>query len=183
MTFSEKKSNIDNDRSRKIHPNTWYITSSQIEVEERTDLYNISKNSASTYVTSQHTDNQLGKSSFNISGITQIDRLYSNIAEAAKNCSKIYFIYLSFLSYAFLTVVTISDINFVFNESVELPIIKTNIPGNLFFLLTPVLSIAFFSYIHIYLIKIDELIKFTAKECRKLNNVACREKKVRKNKR
>ena len=168
MTRYETNPNSETDKSVTINADSTDFTNTQVRVREKTPFYTNNKIDSSSEDKAgppgyDSEERQLDKADF-----IKTDRLYSNIAEATKSCQKIYFIYLSFLSYAFLTVVTTSDLNFVFNESVELPIIKTNIPGNLFFILTPILLIGLFSYIQLYLIKIDDLIKFTARHCREV---------------
>lgn len=50
------------------------------------------------------------------------ERLLDNIAEASKNARRIYLIYIGFLVYCALTVVSTSDRQMILNEPAHLPI-------------------------------------------------------------
>ncbi len=97
------------------------------------------------------------------------DRVYGNIDEAAKNCRKVYFIYLSLLSYALLTAVTTSNKQLILGENVKLPLINMEVSAYLFFMLTPIIAIAILTYIQLYLLKVNELIQYSIEECREEN--------------
>ena len=97
------------------------------------------------------------------------DRIYSNIDEAAKNCRKIYFIYLCTLAYALLTAATTSSEKLIFGEEVKLPFIEPTVSSHLFFILTPFMAIGLFIYIQLYLRKVNELIKYSIEECQNKN--------------
>ncbi len=86
------------------------------------------------------------------------DWLYENIAEASKNARKIYLLYLGFLAYCALTVVSTSDRQIVLNESARLPIVNLNVSLNDFFIVAPLLAIFIFAYYQFYLIKTQDLI-------------------------
>jgi uncharacterized protein YjbI with pentapeptide repeats len=77
--------------------------------------------------------------------------LVENIAEASKNARRIYFLYLGFIGYCALTVVSTSDRQIVLNETVSLPILKIDVSLNGFFILAPLIAIFVFSYLQLYL--------------------------------
>jgi uncharacterized protein YjbI with pentapeptide repeats len=79
------------------------------------------------------------------------DWLIENIAEASKNARRIYFLYLGFLGYCALTVVSTSDRQIILNETVSLPILKIDVSLNGFFLLAPLIGIFIFAYFQFYL--------------------------------
>lgn len=77
--------------------------------------------------------------------------IFENIAETSKNARKIYFIYISFLAYGALTVITTSDRSIILNEATNLPFFNVEIPFNLFFIFAPIVGIILFIYLQIYL--------------------------------
>ncbi len=83
--------------------------------------------------------------------------LLDNIAEASKNARKIYLLYIGFLAYCALTVVSTTDRQIVLNEPARLPIINVEVALNGFFLLSPLLAIFVFIYFQIYLNKLKRL--------------------------
>ena len=75
------------------------------------------------------------------------DWLFDNIAEASKNARKLYLLFLGFIAYCALTVVSTTDRQMVLkNESVRLPIVNLDVSLNGFFLLAPLLAIFLFVY-------------------------------------
>ena len=84
--------------------------------------------------------------------------LINNIAEASKNASKIYIIYIATLSYCALSIFSTSDRDLVLNKFVRLPIIDVEVPLNAFFFLSPCLSILVFMYLQFYLYKLKRLL-------------------------
>lgn len=86
------------------------------------------------------------------------DWLIENIAEASKNARKIYFLYVGFLAYCALTVVSTSDRQIILNETASLPILKLDVPLNGFFLLAPLIAILVFIYFQLYLHRLRTLI-------------------------
>jgi uncharacterized protein YjbI with pentapeptide repeats len=86
------------------------------------------------------------------------DWLIENIAEASKNARRIYFLYIGFLGYCALTVVSTSDRQIILNETVNLPILKIDVSLNGFFLLAPLIGIFIFAYFQFYLNIRKELI-------------------------
>jgi hypothetical protein len=86
--------------------------------------------------------------------------LFDNIAEASKNARKIYFVYISFLAYGALTVVSTSDRQIILNESVNLPILKLNVSFKIFFILAPLMAILFFIYFQLYLQRLRTLLHY-----------------------
>jgi hypothetical protein len=89
---------------------------------------------------------------------TPPDWLINNITEASKNARQIYFIYIIFIMYAVLVIISTSDENIVLNRSAHLPIINVNIPLNGFYILSPIIAIFIFVYFQLYLFKIKYLI-------------------------
>jgi hypothetical protein len=61
--------------------------------------------------------------------------LINNITEASKNARKIYFIYIIFIMYAVLVIISTSDENIVLNRSAHLPIIMLifHLMGSIFY--------------------------------------------------
>jgi uncharacterized protein YjbI with pentapeptide repeats len=84
--------------------------------------------------------------------------LLTNISEATKNARKIYFIYLSFLSYCALTIVSTTDRQIILNEKVHLPILRVGVSFYGFFILAPILLIFTFLYLQFYLNKNNQFI-------------------------
>jgi len=83
--------------------------------------------------------------------------LIDNIAEASKNARKIYFLYVSFLAYCALTVVSTSDRNIILNEQAHLPIVNLDVSLNGFFIVAPMMSILIFVYFQLYLQRLKGL--------------------------
>ncbi len=87
------------------------------------------------------------------------DWLFDNIAEASKNARKLYLLFLGFIAYCALTVVSTTDRQMVLkNESVRLPIVNLDVSLNGFFLLAPLLAIFLFVYFQFHLLKTRDLI-------------------------
>ncbi len=84
--------------------------------------------------------------------------LIENIAEASKNARKIYFLYLGFLAYCALTVISTSDRQIILNETATLPILKIEVSLNGFFLLGPLIAILVFVYFQLYLHRLKCLV-------------------------
>ena len=84
--------------------------------------------------------------------------LIDNIAEASKRASKTYFLFLSFLAYCALTVVSTTDRQIILNEPVKLPIINVEIDLVGFFIVAPLLIIFIFIYFQLYLKRLTGLI-------------------------
>ncbi len=84
--------------------------------------------------------------------------LIDNITEASKNARQIYFLFIGFLSYCALTIVSTSDRQIILNEEASLPIIKLDVSLNGFFILSPVISLLVFTYLQLYLQRLKGLI-------------------------
>lgn len=84
--------------------------------------------------------------------------LFENIAEASKNARKIYLLYVGFLIYCILSVISTTDKQIILNDKVSLPILNIDVPLNGFFLLAPVIAIFVFIYFQFYLIIRKDLI-------------------------
>lgn len=83
--------------------------------------------------------------------------LIDNIAEASKNTRKIYQLYLGFLSYCALTVISTTDRTLVLNESAHLPIVNVGVPLEGFFIFAPILAIMIFIYFQFYLQNLKDM--------------------------
>lgn len=83
--------------------------------------------------------------------------LIEKIAEASKNTRTIYVLYLSFLAYCTLTVVSTSDRQIVLDEGASLPVIGVDVPFNIFIVAAPVLAVLFFCYLQLYLQRLKSL--------------------------
>ncbi len=78
--------------------------------------------------------------------------LINNIEEASKNTRSIYLIYIGFLFYCALTVVSTTDRQLILNnEKINLPIIGVQIPVTGFFFVAPLAALILFSYFQLYL--------------------------------
>ena len=95
--------------------------------------------------------------------------IYSRIDEVAKNCRKIYFIYLGLLSYALLTVFTTPSQNLFLGQNVLLPLVKAPVSLHYFLILTPLIAIGIFIYSQLYLLKLNKLIAYAIKTCSNAN--------------
>jgi len=84
--------------------------------------------------------------------------LVGNITEASKNARKIYFLYIGFLAYCALTVVSTTDRQIILNETARLPIVNLDVSLNGFFILAPLLAIFVFVYLQLYLQRLSGLI-------------------------
>ncbi len=85
------------------------------------------------------------------------DWLIENIAEASRNARKIYLLYLGFLAYCALTVVSTTDRMLVLNEPANLPIVNVSVPLEGFFIFAPILAIMTFIYFQFYVQKLNSL--------------------------
>jgi uncharacterized protein YjbI with pentapeptide repeats len=83
--------------------------------------------------------------------------LIENIEEASKNARSIYLLYLGFLAYCTLTVVSTSDRQLILNEGVSLPVIGVEIPFNIFIVAAPFLVMFIFCYLQLYLQNLKSL--------------------------
>ncbi len=86
------------------------------------------------------------------------DWLIDNITEASKNARQIYFLYIGFLAYCALTIVSTSDRQIILNEEASLPIIKLDVSLSGFFILSPIISLLVFTYLQLYLQRLKGLI-------------------------
>lgn len=84
--------------------------------------------------------------------------IIKNIENASKNARKIYFIYIGFLAYCTLTVVTTTDRQIILNEAARLPMINVEVPLNGFFIFAPLIAIFIFIYLQLYLQRLKGLI-------------------------
>jgi hypothetical protein len=84
--------------------------------------------------------------------------LIENIAEASKNARKIYLIYVGFLAYCALTVVSTTDRQIILNDTARLPLLNVEVPLIGFFIIAPLLTIFVFIYFQLYLDRVNRLI-------------------------
>jgi len=77
------------------------------------------------------------------------DWLLDNIAEASKNARGIYLLYIGFLAYCALTIISTTDRQIFLNEGVHLPVIEVNISLVGFFLIAPIIAIFIFVYLQL----------------------------------
>jgi hypothetical protein len=80
--------------------------------------------------------------------------LIENIAEASKNARKIYFLYIGFLAYFGLTVVSTSDRQIILNEKASLPFLGLEVSLDGFFIIAPLMAILVFVYLQLYLYRL-----------------------------
>lgn len=84
--------------------------------------------------------------------------LLDNITEASKNARGIYFLYVGFLVYCALTVISTTDRQLVLpQEKAKLPIINVEISVIIFFVVAPLVAIFIFWYFQLYLQKLKDL--------------------------
>lgn len=84
--------------------------------------------------------------------------LVNRIESVSLLAKKIYGIYISLCIYSAITVLTTNDYQLIINDKVELPIISTEIQVAGFFFITPILLIALYLYMHLYLYYNDKMI-------------------------
>ena len=84
--------------------------------------------------------------------------LFINIAEASKNTSKIFFLYIGFLFYCVFTVFGTPDRYIVLNAKIKMPILNIDVPLIGFMLMAPLLAIFLFIYLQMYLGRLKWLI-------------------------
>jgi hypothetical protein len=95
--------------------------------------------------------------------------IYGRIDEVAKNCRKIYFIYLGLLGYALVTVFTTPSQDLFLEQNVKLPLVNAPVSLHYFLILTPLMAIGIFIYSQLYLLKLNRLIAYAIKACRNAN--------------
>jgi uncharacterized protein YjbI with pentapeptide repeats len=79
-------------------------------------------------------------------------RLRLNLDEASKNARGVFYLYLGFSLYCFLTASTTSDRQLLIpGEKIHLPIVDVQLPLRDFFLAAPLLLLAVFIYLQLYL--------------------------------
>lgn len=86
------------------------------------------------------------------------DWLIENIADASKNTRQLYLVYLGFLAYCIITAYGITDRQFAFNDSINLPILGLSVPLRQFFIYSPIIAFLLFLYIQVYLFRLQGLI-------------------------
>jgi len=79
------------------------------------------------------------------------DWLFENIAEASKMAKRVYAIYLSMVLYTVVTIVSISDMQILLNSGVKLPILQVDVPLSVYTWCTPLMIVAIFAYMQVYL--------------------------------
>jgi uncharacterized protein YjbI with pentapeptide repeats len=84
--------------------------------------------------------------------------LYDNIAEASKNARRIYFIYVAFIAYCTLTILSTTDRQIILNAMVNLPVLRMDSSLKGFFIIAPIILILIFLYLQLYIDKKNKLI-------------------------
>jgi uncharacterized protein YjbI with pentapeptide repeats len=80
------------------------------------------------------------------------------IDESAQNVQKTYFVYVGFIAYGVLTVLTSSDRELVLNSSVNLPIVGVQASLTAFYLVGPLLAVLMFMHLQIGLVELRRLL-------------------------
>ena len=83
--------------------------------------------------------------------------LIDSIAEASKNASQIYLLYIGFLAYCTLAAVTTTDRQMILKAVTLLPLINLNVPIDLFFTAAPFIALIVFVYLQLYLYRLRSL--------------------------
>lgn len=89
--------------------------------------------------------------------LNEADWLIDKISEASKNTRRIHSLYIGLLFYCFLTVLTVTNMQLVFNETVRLPIFNLDVPLNGFFFISPIMVLILFIYFQIHLNELKQL--------------------------
>lgn len=87
------------------------------------------------------------------------DKQTNFIMEALKQAKRTWTIYSFFIAYALLSTLSTSDRQILLNDSVNLPIINSEVPLSAFFIITPLLTMILFLYFHIQLYILREAIQ------------------------
>jgi hypothetical protein len=85
--------------------------------------------------------------------------LIENIAELSKSARTLYIIYIGFLIYCALTILTTTDRKIVLDEKAHLPIINLDVPLSVFVVAGPLVAIFVFLYFQLYLHALKETIQ------------------------
>jgi uncharacterized protein YjbI with pentapeptide repeats len=85
------------------------------------------------------------------------DWLLENIKECSKNASRVYTVYLGYLAYCALTVVSTTDRQILLNQTAHLPLVNVAVPLNLFFVAAPAVAVLVFLYFQSYLWRLKGL--------------------------
>ncbi|MCZ6702296.1 MAG: hypothetical protein O6940_04560 [Ignavibacteria bacterium] len=84
--------------------------------------------------------------------------LIDNIAEASKNARRIYLLFIGFLAYCTLTIVSTTDREIILNETARLPIVNIDVSIFGFFISAPLLCLFIFIYLQLYMHRLKGLI-------------------------
>ncbi len=77
--------------------------------------------------------------------------LFDKITEISKNSQRVYLLFISFITYCGITLLGISDRQIILNETIQLPLINSNISFRGFIILAPLISILVFVYLQLYM--------------------------------
>ena len=72
------------------------------------------------------------------------------ISDLSQSASYAYVLYLSFLAYCTLTILTTTDAQIIRNDTTVLPLINLNVPFSTFFRVAPLIAIGLFIYFELY---------------------------------
>ena len=89
-----------------------------------------------------------------------VDRMVEVIDNASRHARMVYYLYLGFIAYCFVTVWGTADRQLALKgDRVDLPILHISVPLDGFFILAPILAIGLFVYFMLYLHRLNSLIE------------------------
>ena len=97
--------------------------------------------------------------------------LIDNVAEASINARKLFFIYIGFISYCALTIVSTTDRQLVIGGNVKLPVINVEVGLTGFFIIAPAIAIILFVYFQLYLRRLEALKAKLRDDCPKMDKM------------
>ena len=86
------------------------------------------------------------------------------VLDTSKAASQAYILYVSFLAYCVISLITTSDKELVTNAPIVLPLINKNISANLFFALAPVIAISLFTYFEFFHCRLEGMLRDVRKD-------------------
>lgn len=88
--------------------------------------------------------------------------LQNSILETSKGASQAYFVYMSFLAYCTLTILTTSDDRLILHKITVLPLVSLPMPSNQFLVVAPLIAIGLFVYFEFYHCRLTGLLRDAA---------------------
>ncbi len=83
--------------------------------------------------------------------------LIDNIAETSKISRNIFLLYIGFLAYCILAIISTTDKKIILNDTTHLPIINIDISIYIFFIVAPILAIVIYIYMQLHIHWLKEL--------------------------